>query len=78
MEVEIISTITNIKIIALDSSIRDVTRLRKMYGQGRWRKLKGIAMVRLPDGTVCQGEVHWYQAHGIGKKEIKVKYILNE
>ena len=78
MDVEIISDITNIETIAKSGSIRDIARLRKLYGEGRWRKLKGTALVRLPDGIVCEAEVHWYEAHGIGKKEIKVKRILSE
>lgn len=75
MEVEVISPITSTEVIAVGSAIRDLTRLRKLYGQGRWRKLKGIVTVRLPDGTVCRAEVHWYEAHGIGRKEVKVKHI---
>ena len=78
MNFEIIEEITNIETIAVGSSIREVARLRKVYGAGRWRKLKGIAMVRLSDGTICEAEVHWYEAHGIGKKEIKIKRILWE
>jgi hypothetical protein len=78
MNFEIIGEITDIETIAVGSSIREVARLRKVYGAGRWRKLKGIAMIRLPDGTICEAEVHWYEAHGIGKKEIKIKRILWE
>jgi hypothetical protein len=78
MDVEIISEITDVETIAVGSSIRDIARLRKLYGEGRWRKLKGLAWVRLPDGIVCEAEVHWYEAHGIGKREIKVKRILGE
>jgi hypothetical protein len=73
---EIIGAITNIEIIAVNTSIRDLNRLKKFYGQGRWRKLKGIATIMLEDGFVCQAELHWYEAHGIGKKEIKIKTIL--
>jgi len=51
--------------------------LRKKYGRGRWRKLKGIGRVRLPDGAECDAELHWYEAHGIGKKEMKVKELLD-
>jgi len=51
--------------------------LRRSYGPGRWRKLKGVASVRLPDGVVCRAEVHWYEAHGIGRKEIKIKRLLD-
>jgi hypothetical protein len=77
-QVEIIGKITNAEAIAVGSSIRDLARLRKLYGTGRWRKMKGIALVRLPDGAVCNAEVHWYEAHGIGKKEAKVKRLLDE
>lgn len=78
MNFEIINNITNIEIIAVGNSIREIERLRKIYGSGRWRKLKGIATISLNDGTICQAELHWYEAHGIGKKEIKIKYILSE
>jgi len=53
-----------------------VERLVKIYGDGRWRKLKGTAQIQLKDGTVCMAEIHWYEAHGIGKKEFKIKHIL--
>ena len=78
MDVEIVSEITDVETIAADGSIRDIARLRKLYGEGRWRKLRGFAWVRLPDGIVCKAEVHWYEAHGVGKREIKVKRILSE
>ena len=77
MNFEIIGSISKIEIIAIDKSIREVQRLRKIYGQGRWRKLKGVATIQLEDGTVCSAEIHWYEAHGIGKKEIKIKHILD-
>jgi hypothetical protein len=77
MEFELLSTITEIETIAVGRSIRDLTRLRKNYGRGRWRKMKGVAQVRLPDGVVFRAEVHWYEAHGIGRKEIKVKRLLS-
>jgi hypothetical protein len=78
MNFEITGEITNIETIAVGSSIREIARLRKVYGAGRWRKLKGIAMIRLADGMMYEAEVHWYEAHGIGKKEIKIKRILWE
>jgi len=78
MNFEIFGEISNIEIIAVGNSIREVTRLQKIYGAGKWRKLKGIAMIRLFDGMICRAEVHWYEAHGIGKKEIKIKRILEE
>jgi hypothetical protein len=76
MDFEIIGKITDIEPIAIGRSIRDLARLRRQYGKGRWRKLKGFATVRLEDGTVHTAEVHWYEAHGIGKKEFKLKLPL--
>ncbi|MDQ3007733.1 MAG: hypothetical protein M3R47_20430 [Chloroflexota bacterium] len=77
-EIEVISEITNIEAIAIGRSIRDLERLKKMYGDGRWRKLKGIATVRLPDDTIYTAEIHWYEAHGIGRKDFKIKQILGK
>jgi hypothetical protein len=74
---EITSEITEIEPIAIRSSIRDRARLCKQYGPGRWRKLKGVAMIRLRNGRVHKAELHWYEAHGIGKKEIKRKRYLD-
>lgn len=76
MKIELVSKITKIETIAVGKSIREYKRLRKFYGSGRWRKLKGIASIRLPNGTIHLAELHWYEAHGIGKKEIKIKRIL--
>ncbi|MEO1427643.1 MAG: hypothetical protein AAFV71_00990 [Cyanobacteria bacterium J06633_8] len=78
MNFEIISKITEIETIAAGSSIRVIKRLRKTYGSGRWRKLKGFATISLQNGRICEAELHWYEAHGIGKKEIKIKRILSE
>ena len=75
---EIVGDISNIETVAVGSSIREIARLRRQYGPGRWRKLKGIAMVRLPDATLCRAEVHWYESHGIGMCGIKVKRLLEE
>jgi hypothetical protein len=74
---EVIGEITEIEPIAVGSRIHDLERLRKSYGPGRWRKLKGFAVVRLEDGAECEAELHWYEAHGIGKKEMKVKDLLD-
>lgn len=73
---EIIGEIVDVEIIAAGSAIRDVVRLRKQYGPGRWRKLKGVAMIRLHNGHVRLAELHWYEAHGIGRKEFKRKRYL--
>ncbi len=76
MEPEAIGEILDIEVIAVGTGIRELARLRRVYGAGWWRKLKGTALVRLPDGSTCRAEVHWYEAHGIGRKELKVKRLL--
>jgi hypothetical protein len=73
MDFEIVGEITNIETIAAGTGIRDRARLRRQYGRGRWRKLKGVARVRLLSGRIRLAEVHWYEAHGIGKREFKLK-----
>ena len=77
MYFEIVGEINDIEAIATGSSIRDIARLRKRYGPGRWRKLKGKAMVRLPNGLLCRAELHWYEAHGIGRVKVKIKRHLD-
>ncbi len=76
MYFEIIGEISDIETIAVGSSIRDIARLRKQYGRGRWRKLKGTALVRLSNDKIGQAEIHWYEAHGIGKRKLKIKRFL--
>jgi len=73
---DIIDDITEIETIATGSGICELNRLRKMYGHGNWRKMKGITRIRLPSGRIRLAELHWYEAHGIGKKEIKRKKYL--
>lgn len=73
VDFEIVGDITEIETIAVGKGIRDRARLQKQYGRAKWRKLKGITQVRLPDDTIRLAEVHWYEAHGIGKKEFKLK-----
>lgn len=72
----VIGTIIKPEIIAKGSGIRERSRLIKYYGKGNWRKMKGIGQVRLSSGHVIVAEIHWYEAHGIGKKEYKIKRIL--
>jgi hypothetical protein len=74
---KIIGLIRGIEPIAVQSGIRELATLRKLFGKGRWRKLKGEALVRLPSGNVRLCEVHWYEAHGIGKRKLKIKRFLN-
>lgn len=78
MYFEIVGEISHIEPIAVGSSIRDIARLRKQFGSGRWRKLKGIALVRLASGKLYQAEIHWYEAHGIGRKKLKIKRLLEQ
>jgi hypothetical protein len=69
MDFEIVGEIISMETIASGSGVRERTRLRRQYGQGRWRKRKGVARVRLVDGTLRLAEIHWYEAHGIGRRE---------
>ena len=77
MSFEIIGDITDIETIAIGRAIRDLRRLQRQYGKGRWRKLKGVAQVRLLSGRIRLAELHWYEAHGIGRKEFKRKRYLD-
>ena len=77
-EVTVLGEVTSVETIASGSSLRVRRLLSKTYGAGPWRKCKGIAMVRLADGFVVRAEVHWYEAHGRGRFDIKVKRILSE
>ncbi len=77
MYFEIVGDITEVETIAAGSAIRDGALLRRRYGDGRWRKLKGIALVRLANGSLRQAEIHWYEAHGIGKRRVKIKRFLD-
>jgi|GEM_PF-66675 len=74
---EITGTIEDIETIAVGGNIRDSRRLREQYGSGRWRKLKGTAIVTLQNGHIRRAEIHWYEAHGIGKRKMKIKRFLD-
>ena len=76
MNFDIIDEITEIETVAKGPGIRELNRLRKSYGHGNWKKMKGIAHIRLPSGKIHLAELHWYEAHGIGKKEVKRKRHL--
>jgi hypothetical protein len=73
----IVSPIAVVENIAISRSIRELKRLRRLHGGRRWRKVKGSAQVELLNGEVRLAELHWYEAHGIGKKEIKIKRLLD-
>jgi hypothetical protein len=74
---KIIGKINEVETIAVGKSIRDLARLRREYGKGRWRKLKGVAVVQLVSGTSRLAEIHWYEAHGIGRFDYKIKRYLD-
>jgi hypothetical protein len=76
MRFEILGEISEVETFATGSGIREIARLRRVYGHARWRKRKGISRVRLDNGTVHVAELHWYEAAGIGRKEFKIKHLL--
>lgn len=73
MAFEILDNIREIETIAVGHNIYIWRYLERTYGKGRWRKMKGIATIRLADGTICEAEIHWFEAHGIGRKDFKIK-----
>jgi hypothetical protein len=76
MRFEILGEISEVQTFATASRIREIARLRRIYGRGRWRKRKGMARIRLSDGSIHLAELHWYEASGIGRKEFKIKSLL--
>lgn len=74
---EVLGTLVDVETIATGHEIRELRRLQKAYGRGRRRKRKGIARIRLRNGVIHTAEVHWYEAHGVGRKEFKIKRILS-
>jgi hypothetical protein len=74
---EICGDLADVETFATGKSIRELPRLRKFYGKGRWRKRRGFAEVKLPNGTIRKAELHWYEASGIGKKEFKIKRFVD-
>jgi hypothetical protein len=75
--VEVVGRIREAETFARGRAIRVLDRLKRVYGEGRWRKRKGVAEVRLPDGRIRTAEVHWYEASGIGQRELKIKRFLD-
>ncbi len=73
---ELLTPITAIETIAVNRSIQEPPQLQRRYGRGRWRKLKGWAVVRLEDGRVVEAELHWYEASGIGRRRMKIKRVI--
>ena len=78
MKFEVVGEITDVEVIARGSGVRVLSYLRKAYGRARWRKSKGVATVRLPNGALREVELHWHEAHGIGRRDMKIKRYLDE
>jgi hypothetical protein len=76
MAFEILSEIRDIETIAAGRGVYLRRYLERTYGTGRWRKMKGFATVRLSSGQVCEAEIHWFEAHGIGRKDLKIKRVI--
>jgi hypothetical protein len=77
MDFELVGELSNIETIAVNLAIRERDSLKSRYGGRRWRKLKGVALVRLVNGSVRKAEVHWYEAHGVGRRKMKIKRFLD-
>ncbi len=77
MDFEIVGDIEAIETIAKGRGIHNLAYLQKVHGRGRWRKLKGKAYIKLPNGQIRYVELHWYEAQGIGRKDLKIKFYLN-
>jgi hypothetical protein len=75
---EIIGSITAVEAIAIYRQIRELRNLRKLFGRGRWKKMKGQAVARFSNGLSYRVEVHWYEAHGIGKRKMKIKRLIQQ
>ena len=73
----IVGRLEKIETIAVGAKIRDINRLRLKFGRGRWRKMKGVAEIELESGEVRTAEVHWYEAHGIGRRKMKIKRLMD-
>jgi len=78
MKFDVVGRITGIEVVASGSAIRVLRTLRKAYGRGQWRKLKGVATIRLPSGALRKVELHWYEAHGIGRRDLKIKHYMED
>jgi hypothetical protein len=74
---DILDTITAIETIAAGQGVYIRRHLERTYGKGRWRKMKGLATVRLSDGTICYAEIHWFEAHGVGRRDFKIKKVIS-
>ncbi|MFC1582733.1 hypothetical protein ACFL4W_04265 [Planctomycetota bacterium] len=78
MKFRVIGRIESQKTIAAGNGIREIGRLRKVYGPGKWRKKKGTGTIQLANGETVKAELHWYELHGKAKKELKIKNLILE
>ena len=76
IEFEVLGEIRDIETIPTGRGVRITNHLEHTFGKGHWRKMKGTATVELADGTICEAEIHWFEAHGIGRKDFKVKKVI--
>ncbi len=76
MEFDILGKTRDIEIIATGRGVYIKRYLERTYGKGRWRKMKGTATVQVADGTICEAEIHWFEAHGVGRKDFKIKRVI--
>ncbi|MBI3934823.1 MAG: hypothetical protein HY316_09020 [Acidobacteria bacterium] len=77
MKFELVGPISEVEVIAAGPGVKVRSYLRKAYGHGRWQKMKGVATIRLPNAALRRVELHWYEAHGIGKRDLKIKRYLD-
>ena len=76
MEFQVLGDIREVEVIATGRRIRILDRLVRQFGRGNWRKIKGLATLQLASGEIVEAEVHWYEAHGVGKRRMKIKRFL--
>ena len=76
IQFKIVGEISEIETIASGQSVYIRCYLERTYGKGRWRKMKGIGTVQLADAVICEAEIHWFEAHGIGRKDFKIKRVI--
>ena len=76
LEFEIVGEIRDVETIATGRGVYIRRYLERSYGKGRWRKMRGMTTVRLADGTICEAEIHWFEAHGIGRRDFKIKRVI--
>lgn len=74
---DLLGDISAIETIAVNLSVRERGKLKMLFGGSRWRKLKGVAIVRFPNGEIRKAELHWYEAHGVGRRKMKIKHVLD-